>query len=362
MSNLDEIFYKMERNDDLDFSPIPCLENQTEYQKVFSFENLYKSAIKCLRGVRWKASIQNVEYKLLSIVTQLKNDLDNKTFKSNGFREFSITERGKTRRILSVDIKERIVQKCLCDYCLVPKLIPSFIYDNPSCVKGKGLSFALKRVKEHLHKFSLQHGNNGYIVLFDVKSYFDSINKGILLKKVRPRLDPELFEIYSYFVNNFPDDIGIGLGSQISEISALFYLSSLDHRMKDKERFKYYARYMDDGYCIVETKEEAKRVVEILNEELTRVKLHLHPRKTVIQPLNKEFVYLKRKFTLREDKTLLISPHKSTVLRYKRKRKKLVKKGVEQEKIEIVDTCFKAYLKEFNSYVPNKTRTCDINR
>jgi len=51
---------------------------------------------------------------------------------------------------------------------------------------------------------------------------------------------------------------GLGLGSQVSQISAVFYPNSVDHFIKDKLGIKTYGRYMDDGYIIHNNIKELK--------------------------------------------------------------------------------------------------------
>ena len=61
-------------------------------------------------------------------VLQTYNQLQAGKSKSKGFYEFDIMERGKQRHIRSVVIGERVVQRCLCDYALVPVLTRTFVY------------------------------------------------------------------------------------------------------------------------------------------------------------------------------------------------------------------------------------------
>ena len=46
-------------------------------------------------------------------------------------------------------------------------------------------------------------------------------------------------------------EVGLGLGSQVSQLLALFYLNELDHIIKEKFHIKAYIRYMDDFIIIV---------------------------------------------------------------------------------------------------------------
>ena len=67
-----------------------------------------------------KASTQRYKANALLNVVDTLDLLRSGKFKSKGFYEFDIIERGKERHIKSVHISERVVQRCLCDYSLVP--------------------------------------------------------------------------------------------------------------------------------------------------------------------------------------------------------------------------------------------------
>lgn len=313
-----------------------------KFEDIFTFENLYKSAKKCCNGVRWKSSTQNLETKMLHVVTKLHEQLLNGTFKSSGFHEFTLRERGKERLIKSVHITERIVQKCLCDYGLMPTFTKRFIHDNGACLKGKGVRFAVKRLKTHLHRYYLRNSTNeGYILLFDIKSFFDSINHETLKKMVKPYLDEKTFKLYAHLIDCFGGGVGLGLGSQISQVSAGIYLSQLDHYLKDKLRIKFYGRYMDDGYVICKSKEHLKEVQTIIVRLLENVRLTASTKKTYIVALKHGFTFLKRRFILRENGKLTIRPYKKNIRRYLRKYKKAKDK-------KSLTTIFVGYLKEFN--------------
>lgn len=322
-----------------------------KFNDVFSFENMYASARKCCNGVRWKTSTQNFENELIKNVVNIRKEVLNKTYKSKGFHRFTIHERGKVRLIESVHISERMVQKCLCDYYLIPKFTPKLIYDNGACLKGKGTGFAIKRLKTHLHRYSQKYGNTGYILLFDISNFFGSINHSILLKMVKDKFeDSDIYNLYEYFINCFDGEKGLGLGSQVSQVSASIYLSYLDHKLKDELGIKYYGRYMDDGYIICNSKEKLQYYKQIIIETLNKLKLELNPHKTQIVKLSKGFKFLKRYFMLYDNLKIVVKPNKKNILRYKQKYKKLNVKQVGEETIKVLEQTFVGYLKEFNYY------------
>lgn len=341
----------------INYRPARTFAVNTKLEDVFTFEHLYTSAKKCCKNVRWKTSTQNFEHAMMMNIHKLRKDVLNGTFKSKGFHKFTINERGKTREIKSLHITERAVQKCLCDYYLTPLFTPTFIYDNSACIKGKGTNFAIKRLKHHLHQFWQEHHNdNGYILLLDIKSFFNSINHQVLIDIMSKKIkDKAILDLFSYLVHCFGGECGLGLGSQISQVSASIYLNSLDHFIKDCERQKYYGRYMDDAYVICKDKQQLECLLKGIENVLVKLKLRLSPNKTHIVKLTHHFTFLKRRFKLYENGKLDVRPYKPNIRRYCRKYRKLLRKGLERKKLKILEITFKGYLQEFN-YIDKYTR------
>lgn len=226
-----------------------------DFGKVFTFDNLYTAFRKCCLGVGWKASTQRFKANALQNVNDIYRSLHNGTYKSRGFYEFDIVERGKERHIKSVHISERVVQRCLCDNALVPMFSRSFIYDNGACMANKGIDFAVRRLTCHLQRYFRKHGTDGYALVFDFSKYFDNIAHEPLKATVSKTFsDPRIVQLVNGFIDDF-GEVGLGLGSQISQVSALMYPNKLDHYIKEELRIQAYGRYMDDGYLVHESKE-----------------------------------------------------------------------------------------------------------
>ena len=326
------------------------------FYEVFSLEIMYRCGTRVCKGVRWKQSTQNYECQLMRNVCNIRRQLFNETYRSKGFNKSRRRERGKERIIQSVHISERNVQMCLCDYCLMPTFAPTFIYDNSACIKDKGVSFAVSRLKTHLHRYYLENNSNdGYILLFDVKNFFGSIDHKKLLDATKKKIeDQRLYNLFAYFINCFEGDKGLGLGSQVSQVSSAIFMNQFDHYFKDYLRIKYYARYMDDGYIICRSKAKLKQLKEEIIQFFYSLGLTPNINKTQICKLSSGFTYLKRRFILHENGKIVVKPNKANILRYKRRFSKLVKKyrnnEVKFSKVLDLNRNFKGYLKEFNYY------------
>ena len=85
---------------------------------------------------------------------------------------------------------------------------------------------------------------------------------------------------------NVIDLLGMPLGNTISQICANICMNELDQFCKRKLGLKYYARYMDDFFIIVESKDKANRVLKLVKEFVEEeLHLKLNKDKTKIFPL-----------------------------------------------------------------------------
>lgn len=302
------------------------LQERTDYlgsfEEVFSFSNLYKSYKKCCLGVGWKASTQYYKSQALLNVNKAYNDVRKPGYKGKGFICFEATLRGKHRHIKSVHISERVIQRCFCDYCLVPLFKRHFIYDNSASLKGRGITFAIDRAKTHLIQYYREYGKEGYVLQFDISKFFESINHEYLISQIVPKLiDPRLFALLYRLIKMFGDK-GLGLGSQISQICALLFLNELDHLVKDKLGIKFYGRYQDDGYLFHPDKEYLKKALVEITSLCDKMGIKLNTKKTQIIHIKKGFTFLKIKFSLTDSGEVVMRPPSKSITSVRRKLKK----------------------------------------
>lgn len=296
---------------------------------------LYKAFQKCKKGVYWKDSVQKYESSLLENLYKLYKSLEDGTYQQSPFYEFDICERGKQRHIKALKIKDRVLQRALCDEILIPLLTSQLIYDNGANIKGKGVDFAKKRLEEHLRKYYINHGSNeGYILQLDISKYFDSIPHDKVYEVLTERItDERLKNLIKHIISTFGEDTGIGIGSQISQVIGIYYLHKFDNYIKIVKGMKYYARYTDDMYIIHEDKEVLQSLLTDIKEQLSFYGFTLNEKKTQIRKLNKRFVFLKSRYILTDSGKVIIMQNKSAFSRERRKLKSFKKNNVNQQEI-----------------------------
>lgn len=329
-----------------------------DFNLVANADNLCASFKRAKRGVAWKESVQRYEANLLVNVLETKRKLLAGEDVRRGFVEFDVNERGKMRHIKSVHISERVVQKCLCEEILQPILERPLIYDNGASIKGKGTQFALSRLTTHLRRYYLANGKSseGYALLIDFRKFFDSIDHralaGQLAKHIR---DKRVRNLLWSFIQAFGSEKSLGLGSEVSQICAVFFPNKLDHFIKEKLRIKYYGRYMDDLYLIHHDKEYLKDCLRQIKALCATLGITLHPKKTRIVSLSQGVNFLKGRYLLKSTGKIVALPSRNSTVRMRRKLKKY--KGLcERGKMNAADIrtsyqswrgCFK---KRFDAY------------
>ena len=239
------------------------------YEVLTDLNVLYDAFQKSKKGVDWKCSIQRYEANVLPEVMKLRKALVNENYKQKPFFEFDISERGKHRHIKSLHISDRVLQRALCDYVLIPVFYRYLIYDNGASVKGKGIEFTRNRIVAHLQKYYRKHGNKGYILLLDFSKFFDSIPHDKLMEMIREKIsDERLIKLLEDIIKTFDEGNGrsLGIGSQVSQIFGIYYPTRIDNYIKVVKGCKYYGRYMDDLYVIHEDKDFLKKLLEEILE------------------------------------------------------------------------------------------------
>ena len=224
---------------------------------------------------------------------------------------------------------------------------PKLIYDNYASVKGRGMSKALERMKCHLQRYYRRNGRNnkGYILLCDLHSYFASIDHDVVYQQLGTLLnnDPRTL----YLAMDFIDAFGrrsLGLGSQVSQTTAIFYPNKIDHYIKEQLKIKGYGRYMDDFFLIHEDKEYLKYCLEEIKKRYAALGIELNERKTQIRRIDKEFKFLKIKIKLTETGKVVMRPDSYAVVRERKKLKRF------QEKLEAGQMSFDDVLQQYKSW------------
>ena len=245
--------------------------------------------------------------------------------------------------ITPIRIADRVVQRVLCDYALVPIMESRLIYDNSASRKDMGVDFARRRFNVMLERAKAKWGNDFYALSFDFKSYFDSIPHKLCMEELDASFrDKRIADISMQVIESYQkrdamlsgdtellerlnrhDGVGICLGSQVSQIMALAAPNKIDHYLKDVLGIQEAIRYMDDGQILHQDKNYLKAVLAKLEEMAKSCGLRLNPKKTRITHIRHGITFLKIRYTIRGMKTIR-KMVKAGKVRMQKKLKKLV--------------------------------------
>ena len=263
----------------------------TDFEKVLDFNNMYRAFRKARCGKGYKKSSARFNLAALDGVNTLISQLRNKTYRISDYTEFKVYE-PKERVIQTTSFKDKVVQHCLCDNVIMPRLQRVFIYDNCAGQKGKGTLFGLDRLSQQMQQFYRKYGMNGYILKCDVTKFFYSIAHDRLKDIVNYHFghDPDICWLCNLFIDSTPGK-GIPLGNQINQGFALLYLDGMDKLIKCELGIEYYGRYMDDFYLIHPSKDYLKYCLEVIAAYLETLNLTLNG-KTQVFPFKNGVSYL----------------------------------------------------------------------
>lgn len=295
-----------------------------DFDSVFTFAHLYRSAQLCFRGVSWKASVQAYKARCGINVARRLRELENGVFRLRRSPEFRTRERGHERRINSIHIEDRVPQKCDCKYALKAVLHRGLIYDNYASQEFKGTTKARNRLKCMLERHIRRYGMTGGMIIFDFKGFFDSIQHKLVRYVLNRNFeDKRLIGMNMKIVQQARKEVGLVLGSENSQDFAVSTPSMFDHYIKEVLRVEGYGRYMDDGWIIHPDMEYLKEVFKRIKAFAIRLGFRLNEKKSRIIRFGHPFTMLKRKYDFTETGKIIVRPVRESLIRERRKLKRL---------------------------------------
>ena len=187
--------------------------------------------------------------------------------------------RHKKRIILVPTMREQVVHHMIINV-LKPIIMKPMYYHSYGSVPDRGATKGRKRKsltkggKESIEKYIRHHPQDcRYCLKMDVKKFFDSVPHDKLKARLAKIIHDKRFLNLLYTVIDANGaDVGIPIGFYTSQWFANFYLTPLDHYIKEVLGVKGYFRYMDDMVIFGSNKRELheirKKILWYLNEIL----------------------------------------------------------------------------------------------
>jgi len=293
-------------------------EMSKEY--IISYDALWESMMRCIRGVRWKPSVKQFFLNAPLEILRMHTLLSNGEWRNGRPHAIKILY-PKKREGLAIRFPDRVYQRSINDNVLYPEMVRHFIIENCACQKGKGPDYARALLKKHLWNHYANHGTDGWLLQIDITGYYPNMRHDRVKACFGKYLDPEVHSMVCDVLDQqYSGDVGYNPGSQMVQIAGISLMSGLDHFIKERLHIKHYLRYMDDFWILGDTYDEMVRTRAAIEAELSDLGLRVSEKKTHITKLSDGFRFLGFDYRILETGKVIMTINPESV---KHERKKL---------------------------------------
>lgn len=298
---------------------VKCVyDNMIDYDKMLKVYNKLKVTS------RNKKEVLSFSLNLNENIYNILNKIKNGTYKFGKYNIFLIKE-PKYRIIMSENFTDKIVNH-LFSKELIKYLERSLIYTNVATRKNKGSKLAYDKFIKSINKI-MYKSKDIYVLKLDISKFFYNINHNILInlceEKIKdkkalwilkeildttnlPYVNRQIREViykekervkslnickeekrklYNELdmIPTYRKGYGLPIGNMSSQILAVFFLSKIDHLIKEKLKCKYYIRYMDDLIIMEGDYEKLKEYKKIITKEIEKYDLNVNERSSIFK-------------------------------------------------------------------------------
>lgn len=240
-------------------------------EEIVEYSNMAESFDQVLRGSKRKKSRQG-RYLLAhreEVIKELSERIAAGTFTVANYRERTIMESGKERRIQILTMKDRIAVHAIMSV-VDRHLKARFIRTTSASIKNRGMHDLMKYI---LRDMKEDPEGTRYCYKFDISKFYESVNQDFVSYCVRRVFkDKKLIAMLDGFIRMMPHGISIGLRSS-QGLGNLLLSVYLDHYLKDRYGVRHFYRYCDDGVVLGKSKAELWEIRDAVHEQLEHIEL-----------------------------------------------------------------------------------------
>lgn len=231
------------------------------YSKICDMENIAYAHQMARKDKIHYTEVQKVDADPEFYFKEIQDMLLNKTYKVGEYKCKIINERGKERLIMKLPYyPDRIIQWAIM-LQIEQYFIKNLCYHSCASIPNAGNA----RVHKLMNKYRKLYDYD-YCLDIDIKKFYPNIDRDILKKQLEHKFkDKDLLWLLFQIIDSSPIDEnslkdeyirGIPIGSYLSQYLANFYLSPLDHWLKEQKHQKCIVRYMDNIIILSNDKNE----------------------------------------------------------------------------------------------------------
>lgn len=238
------------------------------WSDVVSMENIESAYENAKRGKTHYPDVATIENDRKGSLQRVRDMLISHSYRSSEYRTFTICENGKERLVADIPFyPDRIIHWAVMQI-IEPIILNNLIDQTYAAIPGRGAHQALTKLDSYLKDEKVR-----YCLKTDVRKFFPSIDKNLLKNKFRTKVkDRDVLWLLDSIIDQYPLP-GIPIGNYTSQYFANFYLSEIDHIMKERYKCHYYLRYMDDIVILGYSKQWLHKMQCILDAEFQLIGL-----------------------------------------------------------------------------------------
>ena len=189
------------------------------YEEMYKIENIQRVFNEICKNTKNKRRVESYKQFKCANIYDVYNTLKNKEYKPAKFNVFEIYE-PKKRRIVSQEMKDKLINHLVARYILYPSILPCLIDANVASRKNMGTSKGIELANKYRKICNIKY-KKYYVLKCDISKFFASIDINRLKEKIKKKIkDKDALEI----VYRIIDIEESGLSIRLYDKSSISYI------------------------------------------------------------------------------------------------------------------------------------------
>lgn len=231
------------------------------YEKLIDVDYIESCIYRAFRKKKKTKSIKKILMNPRKHAEKISMMIQNGTLPFIRQRQIKVIKDGKQKKertITKATNYEHILHHAVIGLLESRFINSSYAYSVASIPK-RGDLYGKRHLEHWIRRYK---GRKLYVLKFDIKKFFDTIDRKVLFNKLQRIVKDKkllvIFEKLIYF-DGSSSNRGVPIGYYTSQWFANFYLQDVDYYIKQVLQIKDYMRYMDDCIILHQNKRKLRR-------------------------------------------------------------------------------------------------------